>query len=408
MSAMAVRRIDATERRARLATRHRLHPGHRAADAVDAATGMVCLHGTDPASVYLSAWARVDDFVTTDLDRALYTDRSLVKHMAMRRTVFVFPREILPVVQAGASARVAAAQRRQVVKDVEKAGLHGDGEQWLDEVSGHVLQALSGGREATSSELRAEIPLLDASIDYGIGKSWGGRVPFAPRVLTVLSAEGKVVRASNNGSWRVSRPAWTSTESWLGAGIAPCDEADGVRALVESWLRVFGPGTEADIKWWLGSTLTAVRAALADLDVVEVDLDGRSGYLLADDVEEPAPADPWGVLLPSLDPTVMGWAERDWYLGSYKGDLFDSNGNAGPTAWWDGRIVGTWWQSDSGSVELHLLEDIGVDGRAVLEQEAARLDEWLGGVKVTARFPTPLAKELAAATDRAPSGRSSS
>ncbi|WP_213931460.1 winged helix DNA-binding domain-containing protein [Rhodococcus sp. B50] len=405
---MAVRRIDATERRARLAARHRLHPDHRASDAVDAATSMMCLHGTDPASVYLSAWARVDDFATADLDRALYADRSLVKHMAMRRTVFVVPRAILPVVQAGASARVAAAQRRQVVKDVEKAGLHGDGEQWLDEVSGHVLRALSEGREATSSELRAEIPLLDASIDYGIGKSWGGKVPFAPRVLTVLSAEGKVVRASNKGSWRVSRPTWTSTESWLGAGIEPCDEADGVRALVESWLRVFGPGTEADIKWWLGSTLTAVRAALADLDVVQVDLDGRPGYLLSDDTEEPAPVEPWGVLLPALDPTVMGWAEREWYLGPYKDDLFDSNGNAGPTAWWDGRIVGTWWQTDSGSVELHLLEDIGADGRVVLEQESARLDEWLGGVKVMARFPTPLAQELAGATEGKPSRRSSS
>ena len=405
---MAVRRIDASERRARLAVRHRLHPEYRASDSVDAATSMVCLHGTDPASVFLSAWARVDNFTVLDLEQALYRDRSLVKHMAMRRTVFVFPREILPVVQAGASARVASAQRRQVIKDAEKAGLHRDGGQWLDDVSTHVLEALSGGREATSSELRAEIPLLDAAMVQGVGKSWGGTVPFAPRVLTVLSAEGKVVRASNRGSWRVSRPTWTSTESWLGAEIEPCDEADGVRALVESWLRVFGPGTETDIKWWLGSTLTAVRTALAELDAVEVDLDGRPGYLLPDDVEEHAPAGPWGALLPALDPTVMGWTERDWYLGTYRNDLFDSNGNAGPTAWWDGRIVGTWWQSESGAVELHLLEDIGADGRAALEQEAARLDEWLGGVKVMARFPTPLAKELAGAAEGNRATKSSS
>ncbi|WP_241384176.1 winged helix DNA-binding domain-containing protein [Rhodococcus sp. CH91] len=405
---MGARRVDASERRARLAVRHRLHPGRRASGAVDATTSMMCLHGTDPASVFLSAWARVDGFTTLDLERALYRDRSLVKHMAMRRTVFVVPRETLSVVQAGASARVAAAQRRQVIKDVEKAGLHRDGGRWLDDVSAHVLEALSGGREATSSELRSEIPLLDGAIDYGIGKSWGGKVPFAPRVLTVLSAEGRVVRASNKGSWRVSRPSWTSTESWLGAGIEPCDEADGVRALVESWLRTFGPGTETDIKWWLGSTLTAVRAALAELDVVEVDLDGRSGYLLSDDVEEQTPVEPWGALLPALDPTVMGWAERDWYLGPYRSELFDANGNAGPTAWWDGRIVGTWWQSGSGSVELHLLEDIGADGRAVLEQETARLDEWLGGVKVMARFPTPLAKELAGATEGDRPGRPSS
>ncbi len=366
----------------------------------------MCLHGTDPATVYLSAWARVGDFTVADLDRALYDDRALVKHMAMRRTVFVVPRDTLPVVQAGASARVAAAQRRTVVKDVVKAGLHDDGESWLDEVSRQILAALADGREATSSELKTEIPLLDGALEFGAGKSWGGPVTFAPRVLTVLSAEGKVVRASNKGAWRVSRPTWTTTESWLGSAVDPVDEATGVRELVRMWLRAFGPGTEADLKWWLGSTLTAVRAALAELDVVEVDLDGRTGYLLSDDVDEPAPVEPWGALLPGLDPTVMGWTEREWYLGPYKEALFDSNGNAGPTAWWDGRIVGTWWQTDTGAVSLHLLEDIGAEGTAVLREEAARLDDWLGGVRVMPRFPTPLAKELA--TERRSSGTSSS
>ncbi|WP_420750643.1 winged helix DNA-binding domain-containing protein [Rhodococcus sp. O3] len=392
---MTVRTVGVDERRARLARRHRLSPGHRAADAVDAATSMVCLHGTDAPTVYLSVWARVADFTVADLDDVLYTDRSLVKHLSMRRTIFVFPRHVLPFAQAGASNRVALAERRRLIKDAEASGLHRDGERWLDEVGGRVLDALADGREATSTELRAEIPLLEGSMEYGVGKSWGGKTSLAPRVLTVLSASGKVVRASNNGSWRVSRPNWATTESWLGSGIESCDEAYGLRTLVEMWLRAFGPGTETDIKWWLGSTLKAVRAALAELNAVEVDLDGRTGYLLPGDLEAAPPVEPWGALLPALDPTTMGWFERDWYLGPYRQQLFDTAGNAGPTAWWDGRIVGTWWQNDSGAVCLHLLEDIGSEGRAVLEQEAARLDEWVGGERVTVKFPSPLARELA-------------
>lgn len=356
---------------------------------------MVCLHGTDAATVYLSAWARVRDFTTADLDRALYLDRSLVRHMAMRRTVFVFPREILPFAQAGSSHRVAAAERRRLVKDIEKSGVAPNGDQWLDTACREVLAALSEGREATSAELRAEIPLLDASMDYGIGKPWGGKMSFAPRVLTVLSASGKVVRASNRGAWRISRPAWTTAASWLGEDIETRDQTEGVRALVESWLRAFGPGTETDIKWWLGSTLTAVRAALAELRAVEVGIDGGTGYLMPDDVDEPGPVEPWGALLPTLDPTTMGWAERGWYLGPYKDLLFDSAGNAGPTAWWNGRIVGTWWQNESGVLALHLLEDIGTEGEARLRSEAARLDEWLSGVRVLPRFPSPTVKELA-------------
>src|SRR5688500_793263 len=107
------RRISVEERRARLAIRHRVAPWHRAADVVDAARSVVCLHGTDPATIFLSAHARVEAMRCADLERALYVDRTLVKHLAMRRTLFVFPRARLAGAQAGASARVAGEGRRR-------------------------------------------------------------------------------------------------------------------------------------------------------------------------------------------------------------------------------------------------------------------------------------------------------
>jgi Winged helix DNA-binding domain len=390
-----VRTIEAVERRARLALRHRLASGHRAGDVADATESMVCLHATDPSTVYLSAWARVDGMAVPDLERALYVERSLVKHLAMRRTLFVFPRATLSFAQAGASNRVAGTERRRLIRHVEQAGLQRNGERWLRKAGEQVLAALSDGREATSSELRDEIPLLEGSIAYGEEKSWGGKLPVGPRVLTTLSAAGRIVRASNDGGWTTSRPRWASTGSWLGEEIAPRTEAEGVAGLVERWLRTFGPGTVADIKWWLGSTVAATRKALADLHAVEVDLDGRIGYVLPDDLDTTAPVDPWPALLPPLDPTTMGWFERDWYLGPHKPQLFDNNGNAGPTAWWDGRIVGGWRQTGTGEVELQLLEDIGSEGTRALEYEATRLTEWLGGTRVVARFPSPLSKQLA-------------
>ena len=208
--------IDVAERRARLARRHRLAPGHRAGDVEEATESMVCLHATDPATVYLSAWARVDGMAVTDMERALYADRSLVKHLAMRRTLFVFPRATLRVAQAGASDRVADTERRRLIRQVEEAGLQKNGERWLKKASEQVLSVLSDGREATSSELRDLIPSLEGSISYGEGKSWGGSLPVGPRVLTTLSAAGRIVRASNDGGWTVSRPRWASTASWLG------------------------------------------------------------------------------------------------------------------------------------------------------------------------------------------------
>jgi hypothetical protein len=387
-----VQRIDVSERRARLVRRHRLAPGLRAGDVVEAARSLVCFHASDPASVYLSAWARVDGMTVGDVDRALYAERSLVKHLAMRRTLFVFPRETLSFAQAGASERVADVERRRLVKHVEAAGLQRDGERWLAEASRQVLAALSDGREASSTELRKEIPLLEGSLSYGEGKSWAGKMSVGPRVLTTLSAGGQVVRATNDGAWTVSRPRWAAMASWLGEELASHTEAEGVAKLVELWLRSFGPGTERDLKWWLGSTVGAVRRALADLGAVEVEVGGAAGYVLPDDLDPVEPVEPCAALLPPLDPTTMGWADREWYLGPHREQLFDLSGNAGPTAWWDGRIVGGWAQREAGEVDVQLLEDVGAEGRRALESEADRLTDWFDGKRALPRFPSPLSR----------------
>lgn len=386
---MSIRRISAEERRARLARRHAIAPIHRVQGSVDAAERVVCLHATDPATVYLSAFARVDDMTVGDLDRELYERRSLVKHLAMRRTLFVFPRDLLPYAQAGASRRVAERERRNITRVVAEAGLYPDAAQWLSDACSQVVEDLADGREATLQQLQDQILLLNGKIAYGAGKKWGGTFSVGPRVLGVLSAEGKILRASNQGSWRVSRHRWSSMSAWLGEELQQVSEAEGVRTLVAHWLRAFGPGTETDIKWWLGSTLGHVRRALADLEAAEVDCDGRVAYVLPDDVDPVDQVEPWAALLPALDPTTMGWFERDWYLGGHRRKVFDSAGNAGPTVWVNGRIVGTWAQDDQGLVVVNPLEDVGADAQRLVETEAARLEAWLGGVRALPRFPVP-------------------
>ena len=357
---------------------------------------MVCLHATDPATVYLSAWARVDGMTVSDLERALYAERSLVKHLAMRRTLFVFPREVLGVAQAGASDRVAAVRAAQAHPRCREGGTASTTvSAGCPRRRGRSWRRCPMGARPRRRSCGAELPVLEGSIAYGEGKSWGGQVSVGPRVLTTLSAAGHIVRASNDGGWSVSRPRWASMTAWLGEPFARASEAEGLAGLIERWLRTFGPGTEADLKWWLGTTVTGVRKALAELDAVEVDLDGRTGYLLPDDLETTDPVEPWTALLPPLDPTIMGWFERDWYLGPYKEQLFDSTGNGGPSVWWEGRIVGGWRQRDTGEVELQLLEDVGRDAVGAIEDEAARLTAWFDGVRVMPRFPSPLSKAIA-------------
>jgi hypothetical protein len=383
-----MRTISTAERRSRLARRHGIAPGLRSPDAEAATTAMTVLHSTEPATVYLSLAARVDGLTVADVDKALYDDRSLVKQLAMRRTLFVFPRDLLPAAWGSASARVAETERKRIGKDAVASGVTDDGDGWLAAARSAVLSELARG-PATSAELRSRLPELQGTVTISPGRKWGGEVPIAPRVLTWLGAHGSIVRGANQGHWRQSRPAWTLMSEWLGEEPAALEVRAGYAELVRRWLWTFGPGTRNELAWWLGSTRTDATRALAEVGAVAVAVDGGEAWVLPDDVDEVEPVAPWAALLPVLDPTVMGWKERDFFLGPHAGALFDRNGNAGTTAWWDGRIVGCWVQDDDGVVQLRLLEDVPAAGVAALEAEAERLSAWLDGQRVGTVYSAP-------------------
>ena len=105
--------ISAAERRARIGARHDLALEHRVDSMVEAAHGVVALHATDPASVYLSTWARMRQPTSEAIERELYEERRLMRMLAMRRTLFVVPTDDAPILQGAASLGVARTERRR-------------------------------------------------------------------------------------------------------------------------------------------------------------------------------------------------------------------------------------------------------------------------------------------------------
>jgi hypothetical protein len=375
-----MREISDGQRRARLGVRHGLAVGDGTVEA--AVEAVTCLHATEAPSVYLSVAARTGA-TRAETARALYTDRSVVKQLAMRRTMFVFPRDLLPQVWGSASDRVARMLRTRLAKEVETHGIDSRGDVWLTRMFASVLEALADG-PATTAQLRERIPALGRRLELSPGKSYGANVPIAPRVLSTLAATGAILRGDNEGDWRTSRPRWTITEEWLGGPVVKADPADGYRELVRRWLSRFGPGTEADLVWWLGATKSAVRRALGELGAVEVATSCGPGYLLPDDVDDVPEPEPWAALLPVLDPTTMGWKQRDFYLDpADRPYLFDTNGNAGSTAWWCGQVVGCWVHDRDGRVVVVPRGDPGAEALVALQEEADRLTTWLEGDQVS-------------------------
>lgn len=116
---------------------------------------------------------------------------------------------------------------------------------------------------------------------------------------------------------------------------------------------------------------------------------GAVGWLRPDDLDPVTPVEHWVALLPLLDPTVMGWKERGFFLGAHGPTLFDTVGNAGTTAWVDGRVVGVWVQDADNVAQLRLLEEVSPVARAELDTEAQRLTEWLDGQRVSLSIPRP-------------------
>jgi hypothetical protein len=322
-----------------------------------------------------------------DIERELYEGRTVLRMLAMRRTLFLVPVRDVPIIHAAASRAVAETERKRTIARLMEAGIGPDPAALLEELEVAGLAAVRERGEATTAELRATDPRLGQKMTLARGKPYEATISVGQKVFFHLALDGRIARGRPRGTWIGSQFRWSPIERWLPHGIAEMS-VDLARAeLVRMWLRVFGPGTRDDIQWWTGWSLGATRKALAAIDVVEVDLDGgRIGYLLADDLESSEPPEPWVALLPALDASTMGWKDRDWYLGGYRAALFDNAGNAGPTIWVDGRIVGGWAQRADGEIDLLFLEDVGMETRRAIDQEAARLAEWIAPTDLPWRF----------------------
>lgn len=387
LDARPVRVVTDTERRARLGVRHALV--ERVSGPLASASTLVCLHATEAASVYLSAYAR-SGASREEIDAALYTERSIVKQLAMRRTLFAFPRDLVPAVLGSAAARVAVQQAGLLARNAVDSGLTRNGDAWVRRVCSQVLGRLRAG-PATTAQLRQELPVLRHRL-RAPEHAGATSTPVASRVVTVLAATGAIVRGGNDGPWTQSRPIWTTAESWLGQKEPPLTERAGYAELVSRWLWAFGPGTEADLTWWLGATKTAVRRALTDVAAETVRLeDGSTAWLRPDDLDEVRPASPWAALLPALDPTTMGWRGRDFYVApETAANVYDSAGNGRTTAWWDGRIVGSWVQRSDGNVEILPTARLSSDATTALAHKGAELTSWLNGARLRSILQRPV------------------
>ncbi|MEZ5166199.1 MAG: winged helix DNA-binding domain-containing protein [Acidimicrobiales bacterium] len=372
------------ERRARVARRHLLAPELRATAVVDVADSLVALHSSDPATVFLSIAARMHRPSIAAIERALYDGESLVRHHAMRRTLWVLPPDVAAAAHAGFTRKIAAAERRRGAKLV---GL--DDDAYADAVERAVATVVAADGPTSTRDVAAALPDLTAGTVVNPGKRYETTIAPHTRALLQAAFEGRIVNGRPAGSWISSQcvARWCASPN---VAWDRHDEVSGATDIVRRWLDRFGPGTLEDLTWWTGATKTLVRRALDLIEPREVALEGHEdvGYVLADDLDREPGTAPWVALLPGLDPTAMGWKQRGWYLSEdVAARVTDRNGNIGPTVWADGRIVGGWVQRPDGSVAHDA--DLTASQETLLDAEIDRFRVFVGDTRTRPRFPAP-------------------
>jgi winged helix DNA-binding protein len=398
------RTVTVEERRARLARRHHLLPETRV-DGPDAvariAEDLVALHSTDPVTVFLSAMVRMRDPSVQAVERSLYDDRAVVRHHGMRRTLWVATPDVVRLIHVAATRKLVGPEHRRTARLLADNGV-ADPEGWLADARRQVLDLLEQAGPLTARALGDRVPALRQKIVMAPGKSYSATVSAHTRVLLNLGFEGHILRARPTGTWINGAYTYAAAHAWLDGGLpqsgsvaaARAEEREAAAALALRWLRRFGPGTSTDLQWWAGWTSALTRAALEDCGAERVLVADGTAWVAPGDDEPEEPAAPWVALLPGLDPTTMGWKERTWYLPPEAAGAFDRMGNAGPTIWADGQVVGAWVQTPDGDLRTRLFGEVGDEQRAAVERRAAEVAAMIGGTRFTVRFPSPASTAL--------------
>ena len=328
--------------------------------------GLLCgAHAQVLSAAELSIGRRLAGATRTDVQRALWTERTLVKTFGPRGTVHLLPTAELPMWTGALSA-------------LPQAPGHPEGVRFTPGQAEEVIAAIGAalaGDELTVDELTEAI--ADLTGPWAVERTmdaFGDKWPRW-RQLTSLAAHRGVLCF---GPDRDRRVTYTNPHRWL-PGFRPADSGPALRTLVRHYLHAYGPATSQHFARWLATSprfTAGLFAALAG-DLERVTLDGEPAWTVAGDTVTP-PQPHRGIrLLPYFDAYVVAGQPRDrLYPGPAAARALTPAGQAGnyPVLLVNGVVGGVWHQRRSGrrlALTVEPLRELTRPQRRELDDEAA-------------------------------------
>lgn len=299
---------------------------------------LVGLHATEPLSPYLSLFARMKKFQRKSLDDALSEKRQLGKVRFVRNTVFVLPRDMLPIAFVGLRQSLG----KRVFEYLEQRGITC---QDYEKYSAQILEVLSGtGKSAR--EIKTVLG-VQASLSA---------------VINVMCDQGLLIRGLPKTGWKSNQHIYFRMQDFFpNLDVQRDTDEEAKKSIVKRYITAYGPVTERDISWWTRFPKAEINQILVSLkpDITQVEIESLEKNFLMRSVD----LDKMNSLkrigkaqvnvLPMLDPYLMGYKDRDRMLDSQFYDyVYDRSGNATSSILVNGRIIGVWDYSKDSQTEI--------------------------------------------------------
>lgn len=352
-------------------------------DIVQIARDLGGLHATNPSTPFLSLLARANLFDKDSLLDELYKHKSLSKVTYVRRTMFILPKDMLPVA-------FAAVRKNASVMTEQHLKYLGMTQKEYDKTARQILSILKDNG-STLNELKEKI----------------GAIPHLTYVVRMMCFQGLLIRGAPKAGWKSSLHTYFPMKQYYPDFKTFINgEKEAQRYVVDQYIANYGPVCEKDIFWWTGFLKTPVRAILDDMQerLSTVAISGLEGpfFLLAS--QEGALRDIQSDntrtvnILPCLDPYLMGFKYRDRYIDTdFFSYIFDRSGNATKTILHEGKVIGI-WDFESPLFKYFLFHSIEKEVLKKIKDSARKVGQFLCGRNVQMKECTdmkPLTKRTA-------------
>nr|WTB33338.1 winged helix DNA-binding domain-containing protein [Streptomyces sp. NBC_00830] len=339
-------------------------PGH-------AVAAMLAAHAQVPSAAELSVGLRLAGATRTDVRKALWTDRTLVRTHGPRGTVHLLPAAELPLWTGALSAIPAGTSPFR--KDVRLSA------DQTEEVLAAVGDALTG-TELTIDELSDAVvartgPWAGDRVMPAFQDMW----PRWRQVMHLAGHRGVLCFAPDRGR----------KVTYTNPGATPLDGPEALAGLVHRYLYAYGPATPQHFAKWLAGpnswaeSVFAERAGEGAIEEVAYE-GGGPAWLVAGDTDFPTGPARGVRLLPYFDAFAIASQPREKLFpgAAYARALAGGQAGNHPVLLIDGTVAGVWHQRRSGrriAVTVEPLAPLTAGQLRGLEEQAERVGAVLEG-----------------------------